>query len=213
MTITIRKFTAKDNRDWDEFVSSSNNGTIFHTRKFLGYHPADRFVDNSLIFNKKGKTIALLPAVKVRDNKEETLISHPGASVGSVVFRENLSFADSLSITKELLNYADRQNIASIQLTLPPIIYYRKPSHYLEFSLRQHGFTIKKRELSSILFLENSIEKNLQKFKPSHRTALRKGLKAGITVQQSDDIHSFYKILEKTFPFVTMLNPPIPFRN
>ncbi|MDP6852519.1 MAG: GNAT family N-acetyltransferase [Candidatus Marinimicrobia bacterium] len=196
MTILIRKFTPKDTRDWDEFVLNSNNGTIFHTRKFLGYHPPDHFKDNSLIFEKKGNILALLPAAIIRSEKEKILISHPGASVGALVVSENISFAETLSLTKKLVEYAKDQKINKVQLTIPPIIYSHKPSHYLDFSFQKQGFTYKKREMSSILFLEDTIEQNLKKFKPTHRTAVRKGIKSGIEVNQSEDIQSFYKILE-----------------
>ena len=50
MKITIRKFTAKDTKDWDDFVERSNNETLFHLRSFLEYHPKNRFNDHSLIF-------------------------------------------------------------------------------------------------------------------------------------------------------------------
>ena len=54
MSITIRRFIHSDEKVWDAFVASSNNGTLFHTRKFLSYHPKDRFLDHSLVFEKKG---------------------------------------------------------------------------------------------------------------------------------------------------------------
>ena len=38
MKITVRKFTANDTKDWDDFVKRSNNGTLFHLRSFLSYH-------------------------------------------------------------------------------------------------------------------------------------------------------------------------------
>ena len=197
MTITIRKFTPKDSRDWDEFVLNSNNGTLFHTQKFLGYHPSDRFKDNSLIFEKKGNILALFPAAIIKNKIKKLLISHPGASVGSLLVRENISFAETLSLTKKLVEYAEDQKYNKVQLTLPPVIYSPKPSHYLDFSFRQQGFTFKKREMSSILFFEDTIEENLKKFKPTHRTAVRKAVRAGIEVKQSKNIQSFYKILEK----------------
>jgi lipid II:glycine glycyltransferase (peptidoglycan interpeptide bridge formation enzyme) len=53
-----------------------------------------------------------------------------------------------------------------------------------------------KREVSSILFLEESIEQNLEKFKPSHRQAVRKAQKTGIIVDESDNYAEFYQILK-----------------
>ncbi len=84
--ITAKRYIDQ-NTQWDGFVSSANNGTIFHTRRFLSYHPEERFTDHSIIFNKKGKTISVLPAAEISDNGERYLVSHPGASVGSIVIR------------------------------------------------------------------------------------------------------------------------------
>ena len=35
---------------WDEFIAETNNGTLFHTQRFLGYHPEGRFEHRHLIF-------------------------------------------------------------------------------------------------------------------------------------------------------------------
>ena len=41
--------------EWDQYVLNSNNGTIFHLRKFLAYHKDRKFEDCSLIFRDKDK--------------------------------------------------------------------------------------------------------------------------------------------------------------
>ena len=45
--------------DWDQYVLNSNNGTIFHLRKFLSYHEDRTFQDSSLIFSENNQIIAL----------------------------------------------------------------------------------------------------------------------------------------------------------
>ena len=70
MKITVRKFTAKDTKDWDDFVNQSNNGTIFHLRSFLSYHIDRKFIDHSLIFEKKGRIIALFSAAEIKNIKD-----------------------------------------------------------------------------------------------------------------------------------------------
>ncbi len=182
---------------WDSFVQSANNGTIFHTRKFLGYHPPGRFQDHSLVFIKKGKTISLFPSAEVLEDNKRWLISHPGASVGSLVVRENLAFSDALGLVDLLISYANKNGFDGIRLTQPPTIYSKRLSHYIDFALLQNGFSYVKREISSVLFLENSITENLSKFKSTHRTAVRKAEKSGVEVKLSDDFASFYEILKK----------------
>ena len=53
MGIVVNKFNQIDEKAWDNFVEQSSNGTLFHKRKFLNYHPPNRFIDHSLIFEKK----------------------------------------------------------------------------------------------------------------------------------------------------------------
>ena len=48
----FRRYNKNDEAVWDKFVSDSNNGTIFHLRKFLNYHPKDKFVDHSILIIK-----------------------------------------------------------------------------------------------------------------------------------------------------------------
>ena len=51
--LKIRKYKETDRKHWDYFVGNSNNGTIFHLRRFLNYHSENRFNDHSLIIKKK----------------------------------------------------------------------------------------------------------------------------------------------------------------
>ncbi len=180
---------------WDLFVTRANNGTLFHTRKFLSYHPEGRFNDHSLEFYKKEKLISVFPAAEKRIENDRWLVSHPGASVGSLVVSEDLAFADALALVEKLIHYSKKNGFTGIRLTQPPTIYSKRLSHYIDYALIQNGFQYVKREVSSVLFLESTIEKTLLKFKPTHRTAVRKAEKSGVEIRQSEDFQSFYDIL------------------
>jgi len=195
--IEIKKYIEEQSDLWEKVVKKANNGTIFHTRKFLSYHPPGRFTDHSLVFHKKDKPYILFPAVNKEYDGKRFLISHPGSSYGSFVTPEDISFADSYNVVELLIKYAKKQDFDGIRLTPPPTIYNRRLSNYIEFALIQHGFTYFKREVSSILFLEETIEQNLAKFKPSHRQAVRKAIKAGVEVRESNNFDEFYEILQK----------------
>ena len=47
---TVDKLSNNNYEPWDRFVKNANNGTIIHLRKFLSYHPNDRFIDHSIEF-------------------------------------------------------------------------------------------------------------------------------------------------------------------
>jgi len=181
---------------WDEFVWASNNGTLFHTRRFLNYHPAGRFQDASLVFKKDEKWLAVLPAVSKQEGREKKLVSHAGASFGGPVFHSSLSFKDAFRIVQSLASYAESSGFTQIVITLPPQIYYHRPSNYFDFALLDFGFTYLKREVSSVIPLDFAEEDTLLVFRPESRRAVRKAMKLEVQVKESDEFSAFYSILE-----------------
>ena len=67
---------------WDDYILKSNNGTIFHLRKFLSYHRDRNFNDCSLIFYEKEKIQAVFSGAIINN----CLYSHPGASFGGFIY-------------------------------------------------------------------------------------------------------------------------------
>jgi len=195
--LEIVRFQQDDSSAWDAFAQSANNGTIFHSRKFLSYHPPDRFTDHSLVFFKNGKRIAQLPAVEFEENGKNMLISHRGASYGGFIIKDTLSIRESFDLVESLLKYTKANHLHGIDLTPPPQIYLRRPSNYIDFALLQNGFTYRKREISSVIPLDFGRNDILTTFNESSRRAVRRGKKLGVKVRESDDYAAFYKILEK----------------
>ena len=194
---TLHRYINQSESRWDQFVLSGNNGTLFHLRKFLNYHPKDRFQDHSLLIEKKQNLFSVLPAAELIVDGNRILVSHPGSTVGSFVVPENLSIADAMSMSEALVTYVKENNFSGIRITLPPTLYQRRLSNYMDFSFFKQGFTYSKRDVTSILFLEDSLDKNLAKFKSSHLRAVRNAQEKGVNVRQSNDFDSFYHILEQ----------------
>ena len=194
---TLHRYINQNESRWDQFVSSGNNGTLFHLRKFLNYHPKDRFQDHSILIEKKQNLFSVLPAAELIVDGKRILVSHPGSTVGSFVVPENLSIADAMSMSEALVTYVKENNFSGIRITLPPTLYQRRLSNYIDFSFFKQGFTYSKRDVTSILFLEDSLDKNLAKFKSSHLRAVRNAQEKGVNVCQSNDFDSFYHILEQ----------------
>jgi len=205
--MNIKPYNEKDAKSWDNFISQSNNGTLFHTRKFLSYHPSGRFKDHSLILLKKGIPIALFPAAEVINDSGRFLHSHPGASFGSLIVQSGLTFSDAEEITDTLIEYAKSTGFDGIRLTPPPMIYLESPSEYMNFCLLSKGFEYDQRNVTSILELESSEELILKKFKPTHRTAVRKAEKSGVKIRPSNDWDIFYGILEKNLSIRHNVSP------
>ena len=96
--LEIQRYNTIDQSAWDTFVPHGNNGTLFHLRSFLNYHPENRFTDHSLLIKKRGKLFSVFPAAEKKIGTTINLISHPGASVGSFVVPESLSIANYMAL-------------------------------------------------------------------------------------------------------------------
>ena len=139
-------YNKKESEVWDNFVENSNNGTLYHLRRFLSYHPPDRFDDHSLLFHKKGKLCAVFPACVVDLDSKRTLFSHRGASVGGFVLEESSSFKEAFDLTELLISYAKDNDFDRIVLTPPPLIYLTRLSNNIGFALLQIGLSYLKRD-------------------------------------------------------------------
>ena len=157
MNITIKRYTPIDSQKWDSFVQSSNNGTIFHYRSFLTYHIDRKFEDHALIFEKKGKIIAILSAAEVMDGEKKILYSHPGATFGGFVY-EDLLFEDANNIVNLLIEYCRKTNYTSIFLVQVPQLYNSNNNETLEYALHWQGFTTEETYFSSFIDLTSENE-------------------------------------------------------
>jgi hypothetical protein len=193
----VLRYNSKNQSEWDSFVPKKNNGTLFHLRSFLSYHPEEKFIDHSLLFFKKSSLFAVFPAAENKNKNNLGLISHPGSTLGSFILPEDLSIADAIGLVECLLLYCKREKFNTIRITIPPTIYQHRLSNYIDFAFMKNNFFYSKRDVTSILYLEKSIDETLEKFRPSHKRAVKKALGKGLVCKESVDINSFYKILEK----------------
>ena len=182
---------------WDQFVPASDNGTIFHLRKFLSYHPKSRFKDTSLLVIKNKKLFSIFPAVEVVQDGEKVLSSHRGASYGGFVYNIDLNLKDAFELIEGLTDFAKAKNFNGIQLTLPPIIYETKYSNYIDFALVKNGFQYLKRELSSVVQLDINRVELLSTYRAEARTAVNKAIKKGVVIKECDNYEEYYEILRK----------------
>jgi len=186
----INRFTERDHKHWEDFVAQANNGTIFHSLKFLSYHPPDRFTDHHIIIKDRSNIIAVFPAVE--DNK--TIISHKGASYGGFVFKDELGIHTIYLMVEHAVQYFKAKGYKKIMLTQPPLIYYANPNQYLDFALMKNGFEYLKREVTAVIPL--SAAEPLTTFHGDARRSTKKAIREGVRVMISDDYARFYGILK-----------------
>ena len=195
--VEIVEYHPELQEQWDNFVWHSRNGTIFHTQRFIGYHPPSRFEDCSLLFKKRNKILAVLPAaIGTRDN-DRIFQSHPGSSYGGPVLAFETGLKLVMEILEALIDFLRSREVHSIEMRLPPRIYQCYPSEDLDFSLTYLGFKITSTELSTAICLNREEKEWWNMFRDDTARSIRKTLKSrALTVMEDNNWEKYWQILE-----------------
>jgi len=194
--IDIRRIGEEERKAWTDFVLRSNNGTVFHLPDFLDYHPADRFENHHLAAEDSKGLVSVIPCALSSRDDGTWLRSYPGASYGGPVFMDSLGLSKTEKMVDGLIAYCRRQGFRGIEMTPPPLVYYRRPHNYLEFALIKRGFQYRRRELTALVDLSRLGEELSLGFRSSALRGVRKARKSGVEVEENDDFSLFYPVLE-----------------
>lgn len=159
-----------DKAQWDEFVKRSMNGTVFHSQKFLDYHPHERFNFHHLLFYHNQRIVAVLPG-GIKENG--TVFESPlGASYGSFVV-EDVSADIALAIVTSFEHYMNILGIQKVFLTSAPVIYQPILTQNLDFALLYRGFHYQRHYISHAIELLPEI-RPFDRFQPTARKHIRR---------------------------------------
>lgn len=182
----IRPYTAADAGEWNRFVEQSRQGTFLFNRGYMDYH-SNRFCDCSLVVSHKGRTCALLPANRSGD----TVYSHQGLTYGGLLTSPKAKAADVMEMFGDINKWLQSQGFRHVVYKAMPWIYHRIPAEEDLYALTQvcHA-RLASREISSTILLQSRM-----RFEESRRSGIRKAQRCGITCRESDDLKSFWQIL------------------
>ncbi len=182
----IRPYTAADAGEWNRFVEQSRQGTFLFNRGYMDYH-SNRFCDCSLVVAHKGRPCALLPANRIGD----TVYSHQGLTYGGLLTNSKAKAADVMEMFVDINKWLQSQGIRHVVYKPIPWIYHRIPAEEDLYALTQvcHA-RLASREISSTILLQSRM-----RFEESRRSGIRKAQRCGITCRESDDLKSFWQIL------------------
>lgn len=214
MSFAVVPFSGEWQDKWDAFVRSSRNGTIFHTRKFLAYHPADRFKDASLLI-LDGQTIAGVFSAAAKDG---ILVAHPGASYGGLVVASDTSVKETGEMLQLIVEHAKKEKFTGLSmLRLPPASLQKKYSEDQQYWLYHAGFQMTRCEMDGAIDLSELTPRlaplargQLEASRDSKtgedsvllsltgkcRNMIKQAERAEITVRLSNDFAGFWPILE-----------------
>ncbi len=180
---------------WDEDVERAINGTLFHLRRFLGYH-GDRFAATQrfLLFLDGDSLVAQLP-VSISDGH---LRSPFGASYGGFALQRQPSYSESGELVEALLAWLDGEGVTRATITPPIGVCAEQPLDVLHFVFMAAGFRSVNRDISSVVKLDSDVPAEAAAASRA-RNAARRAERAGVTVHARATLDEFWPILESTF--------------
>src|SRR5690348_10907247 len=168
--------------EWDEFVSRSKNGTLFHERRFLSYNAAERFEDCSFMAYDGDRLIAVYPgAVQIRGTAR-WWFSHPGATYGGPVLASDVGLDQVAHVLGSLIETGKDTGFEGMEMRLSEQAFRARPSDEIEFALWRSGFEIKAAELSTAIPLMADYEAIAASYREDTGRNVRKAAKSGVVV-------------------------------
>lgn len=186
--ISLRRYTESDKSTWDEFVKGAKNATFLFLRDYMDYH-RDRFTDHSLMFYDDNSLYALLPA----NIDGDTFHSHQGLTYGGIILGEKASTPTTLTLFDVLNEYLKGIGVKRVVYKPVPHVYHSLPAEEDLYALywRCHA-TIARRDIGTMLEFGNH-----PRWARLRRRGVKHAAEAGVTVQEDDNLETFWQILEQ----------------
>jgi len=185
-TMRIELYDGSQEKEWNDFVRKSKNGTFLFLRGYMDYH-RDRFEDHSLlIWNDKADLIALLPANK----RGDTLISHEGLTYGGFVADETMRTPKMLELFEQTLAFLKEHSFTRLIYKTIPHIYHAIPAEEDRYALFLCNAAVLRRGALAVVSSASHPE-----FQERRSRAIRKAVAGGLVVRLSGDFGAYWCIL------------------
>jgi hypothetical protein len=187
-SVTVVPYTGEHQQEWDNYVDEARNGVFLFRRNYMEYH-SDRFKDHSLMFYRKNQLAGIFPA----NLKDDVLQSHGGLTFGGLIVGYSTKTLAVLQIFEALTGYCRKMGFKSIFYKAVPYIYHSVPANEDLYALFRCNAKLVARNASSSIYLPCS-----HRFSDGKIYCIRKAIKNGLTVEQTDDLDSFMQLLKET---------------
>lgn len=187
-------------QQWDSFVmEQSINGTFLQTRRFLNYHPKERFDDCSLmILDEKDNLVAVCPACVQYEDGKKVFFSHKGSTFGGIVISKKVYSAEKLIvIIDQLETFLKNKEFVKILYKITPNLFCVEQMDLLEYILYYMGYEEEK-ELNLQIDFSDYKEDLIQNLSNGKKGHVHKCEHAGLQLKElvtEQEVEEFYKIL------------------
>jgi len=187
--MNISRYDASKCVCWNDFVGKAKNSHFFFQRAYMDYH-ADRFEDHSLmIYNDKGKLIALFPA-NIRDS---VLYSHQGLTFGGLLIDGSMRTEAILDIFNVIKVYCKDQGIGKIIYKCIPHIYHLVPAEEDRYALFRNDAELIRRDVSATIDLSQPV-----RYSKGRKWTVNKSKKEGFEIVDKPSLEAFWELLKLT---------------
>lgn len=181
---------------WDNFIfTESINGTFLQTRRFLKYHPEERFTDFSVIVLYKNKIVAVCPGCM---NEKREFISHMGSTFGGLVLSSKLYRSKYLfPLLEEFEIFLINNLFTGIVLKLTSDIFSNIGTGLFEYCYQYMGYR-EYIELSTYIDFGAYDKEIVKNFSQGKRTNVSNCIKAGCEyrkITEDKELEKFYELL------------------
>ena len=183
--IEITKYNSSLKKEWDEFVSRAKNSHFLFYRDYMEYH-SDRFKDHSLLFYKKNKLMAVLPA----NEKENKLFSHAGLTFGGILSTSKMTIEVMLEIFENLISYMKKNNFSELIYKAIPHIYHQMPAEEDLYALFYYDAVLYRRDFSSTVYQENKV-----RYHHGRKNVINKAKLYNLSIKRSYDYETFMELV------------------
>lgn len=184
----IVRYRPDAEKEWNDFVRKSVNGTFLLDRRYMDYH-ADRFEDFSLMVFWNDQLFALLPGNRMGDS----WMSHMGLTYGGIVMLATATTPQICMSFEEICRYLKNCGIKKVVYKAIPWIYHKYPSEQDLFAVCNIcNAHLSVRHISSTIDLLHPIP-----MIESRKSGIRKAKAKGVVVRKCgiDEIPVFWDLL------------------
>lgn len=186
---------------WDDFVmEKSLNGTFLQTRRFLNYHPENRFVDSSLLIYDKSRIVAVCPACEEYKGRKKIFFSHRGSTFGGLIFSPKYYHAEKvIKVIRSLDVYLRDNGFEKSVLKITPDLFSKSSSALLQYCLFNQGYQTNM-ELNTYVDLKKIPDNVLENFDRNKKRNIEKCLNYKLEFRELEndgEVEDFYHLLEK----------------
>jgi hypothetical protein len=197
--VRVAEATGRALERWDEDVDRAVNGTLFHLRRFLGYH-GDRFAgrERFLCLLKGDGLLAQIAVVVAEETAGRHVLSPYGASYGGFALQRYPTFTEACGIVEAFVGWCEREGATRATITPPIAACAALPLDVLSFALLAGGFRSVNRDISSLVWLDPEVAVDQTVSARARNTARRAG-RDGVTVARQADIDAFWRVMDAGF--------------